>query len=513
MENIATVTVSVAIIVISFYVIKYLVNKFYQYNMVRNITGPKTFPLIGTLSLFLGNMKDIKNKLMNITNNYPSIWRFSVGLKLFIVLNDPDYIEILSKNSSGSEKPSPYGLIKAFLGNGLFTAPASMWEVHRKMLNPIFKEQTLSTHMGPIIKNSKRLARILETCNGKEIDVLHYVNLCTLNIISEDLLETDLDLQNNPEYKFDEYISELMDICMQRVFKFWLHPNITFRFSSMGKRTEELLSHIHKIIDKVINNKMKSLEGKITNVSGEIDAINNIFYFLLNKGENTSRFLDVLLKSFYVGGEYSKQDIYDEMKTMTIAGSDTTAGTLTFIFLMLASYPEIQNKTYEELYQIYESSDPEDVPITYQDIKNMKYMDRVVKETLRLFPAAPVIARTHSEDIKMDESIVIPRNTEIVIPIFTIHRNRKYWKEPLQFNPDRFLPGNHKAKYFFPFGIGKRRCIGDRLGMIQMKGIIATILRKFIVQIDNPVTVEDVELTFHITLKPVNPVFLRFTRR
>ncbi|KAI4474395.1 hypothetical protein M0802_015624 [Mischocyttarus mexicanus] len=378
-----------------------------------------------------------------------------------------------------------------------------MWEVHRKILMPIFKPQTLSTHMRPIIKNSNRLARILETCNGKEIDVFHYVNLCTLDIIFEVLFETDLDAQNNPECKLHEYISELMDICMRRIFKFWLHPNITFRFSSMGKRTDELLSHIHKIMDTVINNKMKSLEeGKITNVSEEIDA-----------RENTSTFLDVLLKSFYVGGEYSKQDIYDEMKTFTVGGSDTTAGTITFIFLMLASYPEIQNEIYEELYQIYGSSDPEDVPITYQDIKNMKYMDCVVKETLRLFPVAPVIARTHTEDIKIDESIVIPRNSEIVIPIFTILRNGKFWKEPLQFNPDRFLQDDPKAKYFLPFGIGKRRCIGDRLGMIQMKGIIATILRKFIVQIDNPVTVEDVELTFHITLKPVNPVFLRFNRR
>ncbi|KAI4472428.1 hypothetical protein M0802_016834 [Mischocyttarus mexicanus] len=208
MENIATVAVLTAIIVISCYVIKYLVNKFYEYNMVKSISGPKDFTLIGVLSLFLGNMEDVTNKLMKRINNYPSIWRFWVGPKLFIVLNDPDYIEILSKNSSDSEKPSLYGLVKDLLGNWLFTAPASMWEVHRKMLKPIFKEQTLSTHMGPIIKNSKRLARILETCNGNEVDVLHYVNLCTLDIIFEDLLETDLDVQNNPECKLDEYFSE-----------------------------------------------------------------------------------------------------------------------------------------------------------------------------------------------------------------------------------------------------------------------------------------------------------------
>ncbi|KAI4475493.1 hypothetical protein M0802_015133 [Mischocyttarus mexicanus] len=124
----------------------------------------------------------------------------------------------------------------------------------------------------------------------------------------------------------------------------------------------------------------------------------------------------------------------------------------------------VANEIYEELSQIYRSSDPEDFPVTYQNTKDKKFL-------------------------------------------------KKYWKDRLKFNPDRFLPDSYNAKCYLPFGFRKRNCIGQKYAMIKMKGVIATILRKFIVKLDSPVKVDDVDLIFNISLKPAKPVLLRFNKR
>ncbi|KAI4473494.1 hypothetical protein M0804_015319 [Polistes exclamans] len=97
-----------------------------------------------------------------------------------------------------------------------------------------------------------------------------------------------------------------------------------------------------------------------------------------------------------------------------------------------------------------------------------------------------------------------------MLVILSLHRNDKYWKEPFTFNPDRFLQGNYDYKCFVPFSSWKKDCIGQTFAIFEINGIVATILRKFVVRIDNPVVIEDIGLKYNPTLKPTNPVFLRF---
>ncbi|XP_043502779.1 cytochrome P450 4C1-like isoform X2 [Polistes fuscatus] len=499
MEYIDTLIAITAITIILYYIIKYLINKFFEFNMVKGFSGPKAFPLIGNIYLLLGDMEDVTNKMLKLSTKYTSPWRFWIGPKLFILFDDPKCIEIITKRSNSYEKNLIYEFFKPVLGNGLFTVPASNWEIHRKILSPVFKEKFHSTYIDSILKNSNRLVTILENTNGENVDIMHYIHLCTLDII----YGRDLDLQNNPECKLDEYMSEIMDIGIQRIVKFWLHPNIIFNNSSTGKRLQKLLSHFNKITKEIMREKKESMQkDKIT---PELEVSDERI--------NTSTFLDLLLKSFYETGVYSEQDIHDEINTLVFSGSETTTGTLAFLFLMLATFPEVQQRVYEELYQMYGSSDHQNVPITLQDIKKMKYLERVIKETLRLFPAGPIIGRVLQKDVKVDENVVIPKDCDLMLTIFTLHRNDKYWKDPLTFNPDRFLPGNYDPKCFLPFSAGKRDCIGQTFAMFEMKAIVATILRKFVVQIDNPVIVKDIDLKYSLTLKPAKPILLRFYKR
>ncbi|XP_043494013.1 cytochrome P450 4C1-like isoform X2 [Polistes fuscatus] len=494
------VSASTAIIIIMlFYVLKYIINKFREYNMAKKFSGPKAYPLIGNLNMFFGDVKDITGNLIKMFSDYSSPCRLWLGLTLMVFFDDPENIKILSNSSNGYEKSSVYDFMKFSLGNGLFTAPASIWKNHRRILNPVFKENMVSTYVDSIVKNANRLTNILETTNGKNVNFLHYVHLCMLDIIYDSLLESDLNLQSNPDCRYDEYMSKGIDITIQRVMKLWLHPNIIFKNSSMGKWIKEHHSILNEITNEIIKKKKESMHKD--NFTWE------------EKEKDTSPFLDAIFKSFYETGEYSEADIRDEINTLVFAGSDTAANTLSFLFLMLATFPDIQNQVYEELYDLYGSSDPIDFPITMEDTRKMKYLDRVIKETLRLFPVGPFIARKLSRDTKVNNNVIIPKNCHVVISIFSLHRKDKYWTDPLRFNPDRFFPGNYNEKCFRPFSFGNRGCIGQIFAMTKMKVITASILRKFTVRIDNPVSVENVNLKFRIPLQPEKPIFLRFNER
>ncbi|XP_043499958.1 cytochrome P450 4C1-like [Polistes fuscatus] len=227
--------------------------------MVKKFSGPKAYPLIGNLNIFLGDLKEITHKLMKLSENYSSPWLLWLGPQLALIFDDPESIEFLLTNSNGYEKSSVYDFMKYLFGNGVFTAPASIWKIHRNILHPVFKEKMVSTYVDLIVKNSIRLNNILETTNGKNIDFMHYVHLCTLDIIYDSLLESDLNLQSNPDCNLDKYMSKVMDITIQRIMKFWLHPNIIFNNSSKGKRLQEYLSHINKITSEIIKKKKESM--------------------------------------------------------------------------------------------------------------------------------------------------------------------------------------------------------------------------------------------------------------
>ncbi|XP_046828275.1 cytochrome P450 4C1-like [Vespa crabro] len=176
-------------------------------------------------------------------------------------------------------------------------------------------------------------------------------------------------------------------------------------------------------------------------------------------GQKLKTLLHILFVLSHEGEVYTEKDIRDEMNTILLAGSETTATTISFVLLMLASFPEIQNKVYEELNQIYCSDDPKSIPMTYDDIKSMNLLERVIKETLRLFLAVPVIARNVTQDIKVTKNWTIPKECSAVFPIYKLHRSVKYWPRPLIFDADRFLPEKYCSTYSFPFNYGRRNCI------------------------------------------------------
>lgn len=128
---------------------------------------------------------------------------------------------------------------------------------------------------------------------------------------------------------------------------------------------------------------------------------------------------------------------------------------------MLGIHKDVQEKCYQEIKRIFGDSDR---PCTFADTLEMKYLERVIFETLRMYPPVPIIARKVNQDVKLATlDAVIPAGTTVVVTTYKIHRRADFYKNPEVFNPDNFLPENTQNRHYYayiPFAAGPRSCVG-----------------------------------------------------
>ncbi|XP_023312995.1 cytochrome P450 4C1-like [Anoplophora glabripennis] len=225
----------------------------------------------------------------------------------------------------------------------------------------------------------------------------------------------------------------------------------------------------------------------------------NKLYFEEDSRKKT--FLDHLIEITSQGNQFTERELRDEVDTFIIAGSDTTASTNSYVFLMLGLHKDLQEKVYEEIIEVVGPSRP----VEREDLVKLKYMDRFIKETLRLFPVAGVIVRAIEEDVDLGDHL-IPGGTSVIFGILRTHTNEKYWPEPFKFDPDRFLPEEVAKRHpctYLPFSYGPRNCLGIKYAMMAMKTLLATVLRKFKVSTSYG-SIQDIKLKANLVLRPTD---------
>ena len=264
--------------------------------------------------------------------------------------------------------------------------------------------------------------------------------------------------------------------------------------SSLYQLEKKYFDKIHEMTYRVISVKKENHvnEQKITNCINENDT-DDIKY------EKPQIFINQLFK-LSDKEQMNEVNLVDHCDTMIGAGTDTTATTLANAILMLAMHPDIQNKVVEELQQNFAEQKSY---IDYEDIKNLVYMEMVLKETLRLWPTIPAVARQTTSKITLTNNFTIDNNTNVFILFYNLHRNPGIWGPNFnKFNPDNFLLENTSKRHpysFLPFSGGPRNCIGLRYSMIAMKITLANLLRQY--QFTTNLKLDDIKLIFGITSK------------
>jgi len=174
----------------------------------------------------------------------------------------------------------------------------------------------------------------------------------------------------------------------------------------------------------------------------------------------------------------NQTDMADHFVTLICAGHDTTAYFSSYLCLLLAQNPEVQEKLYDEIKTTGEE-------ITPDDVTELKYLQEVMQETLRLYSIIPQVTRVSAEEVHIKEAnVTIPKGVNCLIPMFLINRDPEIWDNPAQFIPERFDGRSNVAftsakNGFFPFGYGSRTCIGNTLAQIESTIFMCKLLKKF----------------------------------
>jgi cytochrome P450 len=196
--------------------------------------------------------------------------------------------------------------------------------------------------------------------------------------------------------------------------------------------------------------------------------------------------------------------IRDQLLTLLIAGHDTSTALLSWALYTLSSRPEIQAKTQAEIDATLGENPP-----GYARVGQLRYLEQVVNETLRMYPPIHLGSRIAARDLEF-QGYRIPAGQRVLYSIYLVQRDPRYWHNPDAFIPERFAPEQTRQPYtFLPFGGGARNCIGMAFAQVEAKVVLARILQRYDLKITNP----RVGLRMGATLEPRHGVQVKLQRR
>ncbi|XP_049791306.1 cytochrome P450 4C1-like [Schistocerca nitens] len=472
---------------------------------VDKIPGPLAFPLIGTTYIaFLVERQDRLRVFDKVTKQYWPIFRGWMGPSASINVSKPEHIEKILASSELISKAANYRFLFPWLGEGLLTSAGQKWFSHRKMITPAFHFKILDNFVDIFGENSQILVEKLKSkSDGHAFDIYPYITRCALDIICETAMGTSVNAQNETGSEYVSAVYNISALTIKRIVRPWIHSDFIFRRTSTGREYYKHLDVIHSFTKKVI--KQRQLSRKLKEGVTKDALVDDI------GRKRRLAFLDLLLDASENGQKLSDQEIQEEVDTFMFEGHDTTSVAMCWALLLLGHHQNVQDKLYSELHDIF-GHDKDRLP-TLQDLNSMKYLEMVIKETLRLYPSVPFIGRKVTKDIEIG-GYAVPEGAMLNLHIYHAHRDPDHWPDPDSFNPDNFLPervqGRHPYAYV-PFSAGPRNCIGQRFAILEEKTVLSQILRNYHVQtLDTP---EDTKVAIELILKPVEGIMVRLTPR
>jgi len=221
---------------------------------------------------------------------------------------------------------------------------------------------------------------------------------------------------------------------------------------------DEQLSQVDNFMKEIVENRKTEIKNGM-DVSGRVDLLSN---FISQKKEDGSP-------------KFDDKYLLDVLKNFLIAGRDTTAVALTWALYLISQHPEVEKKLLAEISNVIDK----DGGITYENQSQLKYMKQVIDETLRLYPSVPRGSRQAVKDDILPSGFPIPAGTDVGYSSYAMHRLPEYFKDPLTFNPDRWVTDTIKPFSFVPFHGGPRICLGQNMAYQEIKVALATVLSKF----------------------------------
>nr|UZE89840.1 cytochrome P450 CYP4416C1 [Chrysoperla zastrowi sillemi] len=502
-SQIGLVLLVLVIVLIYMYNTNYLRIVYY----LSKIPGPKSYPIIGVAYLVIGKTHaEITQLVIDLINKFSPILKAYLGPIPLVCVSSPEYVREILTNHHGLEKPWLMTHIAVDVaGDSILSAQVPKWKHNRSKIVRGFTPNILKTYFKVMIESSLLLSKKLEDKlnDSKSFDILEYLSKAAMDSVARSTMGVNVNVQDSGS-TFYGAMQSMFHIAFDRIYSPWKLLDVIFRLSQDFQRFSQDKKAVIELAEKIISEK-RYQKTCINNNDNKSDNIETI-----DKELSEKSLLDILLEVTKNDPLFDDQQLKDEVIFMIIAGFETTANALGYVLLNLAVHQDIQNKVCEELFQVVDDFDRK---IHLDDLPQLKYMEMVIKESMRLHPTIPLIARKLTRDIKFDEYLV-PDGTTVVIPIICLHRNENIWTDPLKFDPERFTPENSKNRHpyaFLPFSAGPRNCVGIRYAWMFMKVVLATLLSRY--EFHTDVDVNKLEHEFALSLKLLGGHQVRITPR
>lgn len=528
-----TVFLSLLVPALVLYFIYFRISRRHMIELAEKIPGPPGLPIIGNALELLGSSDTIFRNINQRANDYKEVIKLWVGPKLVVFLVDPKDAEVILSSHVVIDKSAEYDFFRPWLGNGLLISSGQKWRTHRKLIAPTFHLNVLKSFIDLFNANSRAVVEKMRKEAGKEFDCHHYMSELTVEILLETAMGVSKSTQDRSGFEYAMAVMKMCDILHLRHTKVWLRPDWLFNLTKYGKNQIKLLEIIHGLTKKVIQRKKEEYKSGKRNIIGDQKAdaktTNATVVEGVSFGQSTGlkddldvdddvgekkrqAFLDLLMEAGQNGVVLNEQEVKEQVDTIMFEGHDTTASGSSFFLSMMGCHPDIQEKVIQELDEIFGDSDR---PATFQDTLEMKYLERCLLETLRLYPPVPIIAREIKQDLKLaTKGYVLPAGCTVVVAMYKLHRQPYIYPNPDVFNPDNFLPENTANRHYYafvPFSAGPRSCVGRKYAMLKLKIVLSTILRNFRVKSD--IKQSDFRLQADIILKRAEGFNIRLEPR
>ncbi|VVC35985.1 Cytochrome P450,Cytochrome P450, E-class, group IV,Cytochrome P450, conserved site [Cinara cedri] len=437
------------------------------------------------------NARDILPIFYGYLKNYGSLVHFEGLAHHYVIMNNPDDIKILLSDIKHITKGPDYKMLEPWLNTGLLTSTDEKWHSRRKLLTNTFHFKILESYVPALNKHSLQLVKNLVKASalndGIVRDVESYVSLCALDIVCETIMGVNLRSQEHKSVDYVKAIKNASNVCIQRIFTFWYWNETIFNFTNLGRKFRKSLKLLHGFTENVIKERRDILKNGEHKTSPT------------NVKKRVYSFLDLLIETSNENPDImTDKDIREEVDTFLFEGHDTSSIAMTMAIVHLGLNRSMQDSVRDELYGIFGDSDRH---ATMEDLKAMVTLDRVIKETMRLYPSVSGIMRMLKEPLYLNK-YTIPPKTVVVVSPHILHRDENTYPEPEVFNPDRFLPEQCAERHpfaYLPFSAGPRNCIGQKFAIYQMKMVLSTILRY--VNIETLGTQQDIAVSTELVLK------------
>ncbi|UKN00267.1 cytochrome P450 [Paracrocinitomix mangrovi] len=451
----------------------------------KEIVKYKSYPGPSVFSAFKGLTKHgFLDYIDEAWKTYGDTFELNLGIRSLIFAIHPDAVQQINvTHGKKFDKVKSYNVVRKYLtGEGLVASTGDLWKRQRKLMAPFFTPKGVQEYAEIMIKDSLEIAERWEqfSSTGQEVDIEEEMMRVTASIILKSMFSSEMDEET---LAMKDAVAIMIKYATSQ--EQGIHPP-DWVPTKRNKTYFEAKNKVHHYIKKLIDHRKSISEDQWPN-----DLLSKLMKV---KDEETGELM-------------SENLLRDESITTFFAGHETTAKTMSATWYALATNEEATTKLHQELDRELGDKIP-----TLDDLHRLPYTLQVVKEVLRLYPAAPFYVRDAVEDDEYN-GYQIKKGTAVMLSPYFTHRHPDFWENPNKFDPDRWTPEKEKERHpyaYHPFATGKRICIGNNFSLLESHILLAILAQKF-----NPKLKPNAKVTWemHGTLGTKESIQMKIEKR